>query len=81
MRDKDLLVYVRAAPFQPFRIVMNSGRTFEVRHPEFADVGRSAVTIDLVTPQGGPTGQSVTVSLVLIEYVERVATPPDAGAT
>jgi hypothetical protein len=34
MRPDDLLAWVHAAPFQPFRICLNSGRTYEIRHPE-----------------------------------------------
>jgi hypothetical protein len=41
MRPEDLLAYVKAAPFRPFRVVMNNGKTYDVRHPEFVKVGRS----------------------------------------
>jgi hypothetical protein len=33
-----VLDYVRAEPFRPFRIHMASGRTFDIRHPEFDSV-------------------------------------------
>ena len=35
---KSLLKYVRAQPFRPFRILLNSGHTYEVRHPEMIKV-------------------------------------------
>jgi hypothetical protein len=43
MRPESIQTYLRAQPFRPFRIVMNSGKTYEVRHPEAASVGRDAV--------------------------------------
>lgn len=63
--------YVSAAPFQPFRVATASGRTFEVRHPEMIEVGRTTMTI-FVTPQDGGSGgqQRVEVSLMLTESVE-----------
>ena len=41
MRPDDLLAWTRAVPFIPFRIRLNSGRTFDIRHPEMLKVGRS----------------------------------------
>jgi hypothetical protein len=35
----------RAKPFRPFRIVMNSGETHDIRYPEWITVGRSWVAI------------------------------------
>ena len=45
MRAEDLLYWVRTVPFVPFRIRLNSGRTFDIRHPEMVKVGRSIVNI------------------------------------
>src|SRR5947207_1316970 len=35
MRAEDLLALLRAVPFRPFRVILNSGKGYEVRHPEF----------------------------------------------
>jgi hypothetical protein len=32
-------------PFQPFRLVMSSGLTYEVRHPEMAMLTRNALLV------------------------------------
>jgi hypothetical protein len=71
MRADDLLRWVKATPFQPFRIQMNSGRAYEIRHPEMVSVGRS--TAHIFTYRGEPTGpwdQAEMVSLMLMERVE-----------
>ena len=40
MRYQDLFDFKRAKPFRPFRIVMNDGHSYDVRHPDFVAVGR-----------------------------------------
>jgi hypothetical protein len=34
-----------AQPFQPFRIVMSSGKAYEVRHPEMAFLSRTSIYV------------------------------------
>jgi hypothetical protein len=34
-----------ARPFQPFRLVMSSGKTYEVRHPEMAFLSRTSIYV------------------------------------
>jgi len=76
MRADDLLTWLRAAPFVPFRMRLNSGRTFEIRHPEMLRVGRSIANV--FSFAGDPTDpyeRMEMISLVLIESVE----PVEAG--
>ena len=47
MRPEDIREFLQHKPFQPFRLTLTDGRTYEVRHPEMAMVGRSAVAIGL----------------------------------
>ena len=47
MRSEDLRDHLRKRPFRRFRLVLTDGRTFEVRHPELAMVGRSTVAVGL----------------------------------
>lgn len=60
-----------AEPFQPFRLHMASGRTFEIRHPEMIKLGRSSVTV-YARPEGngGQHERWQEVSLMLLESVE-----------
>ena len=79
MRPDDLQAWNRATPFVPYRIRLNSGRTFEIRHPEMVMIGRSAMHI--YTFAGGPTepfDRVEMVSLVLIESVEPAPSPSAA---
>ena len=45
MTPQNVLSYVKAEPFRPFRIHMASGWTFDVRHPEMVRVGRSNLLV------------------------------------
>ena len=45
MRADDLLAWNRATPLVPYRIRLNSGRTFDIRHPEMIRVGRTTVSV------------------------------------
>jgi hypothetical protein len=70
MRAEDLLTWVRAAPFVPFRIRLNSGRMFEIRHPEMLRVGRTSANVySFAGEPADPYEQIEMISLVLIESV------------
>jgi hypothetical protein len=74
MRPEDIRTFLTKRPFQPFRITLTDGRTYEVRHPELAMFGRSSVAIGL--PAGNETepvyDRLVTVSLLHIMQVEPI---------
>jgi hypothetical protein len=73
---KEVLGYVKAQPFLPFRIRMNSGRIYEIRHPEMIRVGKNTLHIfSLVSDDPDIYDQWETVSLVLIESVAPLETP------
>ena len=75
--------YVTAEPFRPFRIQMTGGRTFEIRHPEMVQVGRTTMTIFTVMSddQDQANDKQIEISLLLIESVEPLeATARPQGA-
>lgn len=80
MRPDTLLSYVRAEPFQPFRLVMNSGRAFEVRHPEMIRVGRDVLNLYYANPPDAPFERFHTVSLLLIERIEWMEKPAPSSS-
>ena len=73
---REVIRHVFAEPFQPFRIHMASGRTFEVRHPEFVQVGRNVMTI-YAPPENDPDAPErwEKVSYVLIESIASLNAP------
>ena len=75
MRPDDLLVWLRAIPFQPFRMTLNSGRSYDIRHPEMLRVGRSSVNVySFAGEPTDPYERVEMVSLLLIERIEPIET-------
>jgi hypothetical protein len=72
MRPDDIREFLRHKPFQPFRLTLTDGRSYEVRHPELAMVGRSIVAIGVpVKNDPDPVfDRLVTVSLLHIMQIE-----------
>jgi hypothetical protein len=70
---QQLLSYLRAEPFRPFRIHMASGQTFDVRHPEMARVGRnSLILFTFVSDSPDIFDRWETVSLMLMERISHI---------
>jgi hypothetical protein len=53
MTHEELQQYARRQPFQPFRIVLSTGETREIRHPDLIMVGRRST---FVGTTNDPTG-------------------------
>jgi hypothetical protein len=66
--------YVTAEPFCPFRIKMTGGDSFEIRHPEMIQVGRTTATIFTWMSEGqeSPWEREREISIILIESIERL---------
>jgi hypothetical protein len=68
MTPREVLNYVQANPFRPFRIRMNSGRTFDIPHPEMVRVGtRDLLIFTFVSDAPEVYDRWENVSLLLIE--------------
>ncbi len=74
MKPDDVLQLLRKRPFEPFRVHLSDGSTFEIRHPELAIVERSKVIIGVPGPKGldGPVERSIFCALAHITRLEPV---------
>jgi len=70
--DMTLLEYKRANPFRPFRIVMNNGRTYDVKHPDFIAVGMEVGIFYHQKSPDGPFERWESFSLGLVNHVEHI---------
>ena len=77
MRPEDIREFVRRQPFQPFRITLIDGRTYDVVHPDLAMVGRGNVAVGLPRPDDVDPiyDRLVTMSLLHIMQVEPITSP------
>lgn len=82
MRPTDLLEYVKAEPFRPFRLRLTNGTSYEIRHPELIKVGRSSA---LVFFHRGDQPQDLllrydSVALIHINSIEHLDASPSQAA-
>jgi hypothetical protein len=74
MHPEDLNQLLTARPFVPFRLHLDDGRTFEVRHPDLLWVGRRmALLLVLELGQDRILERSIHLSLLHIVSAELVA--------
>jgi hypothetical protein len=78
MRRDEILAFLRAQPFQPFRIRLSGGIEHEIRHPDMAIVTPSAIHVGVPGNGTGLATRVVVVSLIHVIQVEHLqpATPP-----
>ena len=59
-----------ARPFRPFRLVMSSGQTYEMRHPEMAMLTRSDLLVGIGDTNYGVPAEFKICSLLHVTAVE-----------
>ena len=74
----DILARTRKQPFQPFRILTTTGKTYDVHHPDQALATRRSVSLPINMSAEGVPDQAVSVAIVHIVEIEDLApaTPP-----
>lgn len=81
MAPNELRDSLRQEPFEPFRLVMTDGATFDIRHPDLLMVGLRTATVGL-TGQAGQNyyERTVKVDLLHVVRVEPLEPMPAAGS-
>ena len=59
-------------PFQPFRLVMSSGQTYDVRHPEMAFLTRSDLLVGIDEADDGVPAEFKICSLLHVSAIEPI---------
>ncbi len=57
-------------PFRPFRLVMSSGQTYEVRHPEMAMLTRTDILVGVGETDDGVPAEFRICSLLHVTSIE-----------
>lgn len=66
-------------PFRPFRLVMSSGQTYEVRHPEMAMLTRTDLLVGLDVADDGIPAEFKICSLLHVTAIEPLGSPTTEG--
>jgi hypothetical protein len=73
MTLQDFKNLLDARPFEPFRMVMSSGESYEVRHPEMAKLLRTKILVFIDPDKQGIADQFRMCSLLHVTVVEPIA--------
>jgi hypothetical protein len=68
MAPEELRNAIRQQPFEPFRIVLTDGASFEITHPDLLLVGKRTAVVGL-TGQPGQTFYERTVKVDLLPII------------
>ena len=81
MTQEDLQSAARRQPFEPFRVVLTTGTTYDIRHPDLIMVGRRAAIIGLTDePNGSAFDRTIKVDLFHVVSIEELRpTPPSTN--
>jgi hypothetical protein len=82
VRPADVLEFVRRRPFQPFRITLTDGRTYDARHPDLIMVGRSSMVLGTPAPEETEPvyDRAIPISLLHIMQIEALPAPAEPTA-
>jgi hypothetical protein len=64
-----------ARPFKPFRLVMSSGQSYDIRHPEMALLTRSDLLVGIDEADDGVPAEFKICSLLHVSAVEPINSP------
>jgi hypothetical protein len=65
---------LRRRPFVPFRLVLSSGTTYDIMHPEMLFVSKSGLTVAIYDRNQHPTPDTIPVRDALVSYLHVAAT-------
>ena len=78
MPPADLLRLLRANPFEPFRIHLDDGRTFDVHHADFVLVGLGSAIV--ATPDPANQGLYSAYEILALRHISSLKPLPTAQA-
>ena len=65
---------LRRRPFVPFRLILSSGTTYDILHPEMLFVSKSGVTVAIYDTGQQPSPDEIPLRESLISYLHIAAT-------
>jgi hypothetical protein len=80
IRPEDVRDLLRKQPFQPFRMHMSNGQSYDVVHPELAVVTRGTIVVAKPFP-GAPDAIGEGFHLVSVLHINNIEILPVAAST
>jgi hypothetical protein len=80
MTQEELYTVVHKQPFEPFRVVLTTGTTYDVRHPDLIMVGKRSATIGTTNnPEAKVYDLTVKVDLLHVVAIEELPVSPSSA--
>jgi hypothetical protein len=81
MTREELQQAARRQPFEPFRILLTTGTTYDIRHPDLIWVGARSAMVG-ITHQPDRTVYDYTIKIDLLHIValEELPLPPSSSS-
>lgn len=79
MPPEDLQRRLRTRPFEPFRLYLSDGASYDVRHPELVLLGRRSLVLGLVKDPAD-TLYDRTMDIDLLHIVRTEPAPNEANS-
>jgi hypothetical protein len=65
---------LRRRPFVPFRLILTSGTTYDVLHPEMLFVSKSGLTVAIYDKDQRPSPEEIPFREALVSFLHIAAT-------
>jgi hypothetical protein len=65
---------LRRRPFIPFRLILSSGTTYDVLHPEMIFVSKSGITVAIYDKNQTPSPDELPLREALVSFLHVAAT-------
>jgi hypothetical protein len=65
---------LRRRPFVPFRLILTSGTTYEILHPEMLFVSKSGLTVAIYDRDQRPSPEEIPMREALVSFLHIAAT-------
>jgi len=80
MTHDELREAARRQPFEPFRLILTTGATYEIRHPDLIMVGRRSAIIGVTKdPEGTAYDRTIRVDLLHVVGIEDLPLSPSSS--
>jgi hypothetical protein len=80
MTSEEIQTKARKQPFEPFRVILTTGATYDIRHPDLIMVGRRSAIIGVTkTPERTVFDQTIQVDLMHVVEIESLPDPQSAA--
>lgn len=69
-----LFARLRRKPFVPFRLILSSGTTYDILHPEMLFVSKSGLTVAIYDRNQSPSPDEIPLREALVSFLHVAAT-------